>query len=374
MTVTIAYLVHDLNDAAVARRVRMLVAGGGTVRLAGFSRGAAPDMVAGVAATSLGRTGDARMIQRVLAVLRNVARAAPARHVATGADVLVARNLEMLAIAARVRRPGQQLVYECLDIHRLMLGDGAKSRALRALEGQLLQGCDLIITSAPAFADTYFRDIQHHAGAIRLVENKVLAIDGTVAATRSDLMPRAPGAPWRIGWFGMLRCATTLAMLTTIVREGAGQVEVLIAGKPARTEFEDFDRDVAAVPGLRYIGPYTAADLRDLYGQVDFVWSVDFFEEGLNSRWLLPNRLYEGLAFGAVPLSMPGIAIAEWLEANGVGVLFGDMVAEVPPFLRGLDDADYARLRVAVRDVPDERLVTDRAECAALVAAMAEAA
>ena len=44
-----------------------------------------------------------------------------------GADVVLARNLEMLIIASRARNlyaPRAALVYECLDIHRLLLSQG----------------------------------------------------------------------------------------------------------------------------------------------------------------------------------------------------------------------------------------------------------
>ena len=55
----IAYLVHDLNDPAVARRIAMLRTAGADVAVAGFHRGArAPDAVAGAPATDLGRTAD----------------------------------------------------------------------------------------------------------------------------------------------------------------------------------------------------------------------------------------------------------------------------------------------------------------------------
>jgi hypothetical protein len=54
----ILYLVHDLADPAVRRRVTMLEAGGATVTLAGFRRGPVPERVDGPAPIELGRTED----------------------------------------------------------------------------------------------------------------------------------------------------------------------------------------------------------------------------------------------------------------------------------------------------------------------------
>src|SRR5262245_61445387 len=68
---TITYLVHDLADPAVARRVAMLQRGGGDIDLFGFRRStAAPDRVAGVKARDLGQTQDGRFIARILSVAK----------------------------------------------------------------------------------------------------------------------------------------------------------------------------------------------------------------------------------------------------------------------------------------------------------------
>ena len=96
----VLYLVHDLSDPAVRRRVAMLRAGGAEVTLAGFRRAAGP--AAGLEAPApieLGRTADGRFAQRLAAV----ARAAMTLGVRLGGvrrpDVIIGRNLEMLALA-----------------------------------------------------------------------------------------------------------------------------------------------------------------------------------------------------------------------------------------------------------------------------------
>ena len=84
-----------------------------------------------------------------------------------------------------------------------------------------------------------------------------------------------------------------------------GRFEIVLRGRPAYSEFTDFDGFVAAEPYLRFDGAYrNPEDLAAIYGEVHFSWAIDFFEEGLNSSWLLPNRLYEGCRYGAVPIAM----------------------------------------------------------------------
>lgn len=363
---TIAYLVHDLADAAVARRVRMWRAGGASLRLAGFHRRTVPAAIDGVAVTDLGQTADARLAQRAAAVARHLARPALARSVADGADAVVARHLEALAIAVRVARPGQRVIFECLDIHRLLTERGPAGMALRSVESRLLARTDLILTSSPAFAHEYFHLRRGIRVPIRVEENKVLALDGQIHRQA----PRADGEPWRIGWFGMLRCRRSLALLRDLVRRAAGRVEVVLAGVPSRTEFDDFDRDVADLPGLRYVGPYTPTDLPRLYGDVQFAWAVDYFEEGLNSAWLLPNRLYEGLAHGAVPIALAQVETGRWLARRGAGLLLEDPAVELAPRLEELGTDGFATLAAAVVAVPSSDLATTPADCVALTQAV----
>jgi len=364
----ILYLVHDLNDAAVSRRVGMLQDGGASIEIAGFYRGAAPpEKVGGIAVWSFGRSFDAQLARRAAAVGRLVLNAGSLAKRLAAPDVIIARNLEMLALAVRLAprfasRP--KVIYECLDIHRLMLGEGAKSRLMRGIERGLLAKSALLIVSSPAFLEHYFKARQDYRGPALLVENKPPAAPAALAPAA------APRPPWRIGWFGMLRCSKSLDLLSALVAASDGRIEVLLAGKPAYTEFADFDAEVARTPGLSYVGPYKAADLSDLYASVHFAWAIDYFEEGLNSSWLLPNRLYEGAAHGAPPIALAGVETGRWLKRHGAGVLIDDPATELPPFFEGLTGSLMTTLRAEVAAIPASDLRFDRKDCRDLVNAV----
>ena len=289
---------------------------------------------------------------------------------ARGADVIVARNLEMLALARMAqRRAGiPRLVYESLDIHRSLLGSGVASRMLRAVERRLMRRADLLITSSPAFREHYFEPVQHLAMPTLLVENKLLRLAGDAAPDH----PRTPGPSWTIGWFGNLRCRRTLATLIELADSGAGAIEVLIAGKASPAEFPDFAAQIAH-PRISYVGPYAASDLPELYRQCHFAWAIDWFEDGLNSTWLLPNRLYEAAAFHSVPIALRNVQTGRWLAAHDAGLLLesGDPATALLECLGNLDAAGYERLRGAVAAIPRSALIADTRDCAALVAALA---
>lgn len=370
----LAYFVHDLNDPAVRRRVRMLRAGGAEPVVLGFHRGeTAPAEVSGAPAVDLGRTYDARLGHRARATALAAMTAGRWRRLLQGSEAVMARSLEMLAVAsaarvlAGLRGP---LTYECLDIHRMMLGEGPKARAARAAERALMRHADLLIVSSPAFLSAYFEPRQGVRRRlrlpVRLVENKTLEVEGE--APRLAPAP-APGPPWRIAWLGAIRCARSLDLLTDLARRRPDLVQVSIHGRPAYTEFTDFDAQVASAPGVTFGGAYGAEDLPRLYGQAHFCWAIDYMEEGQNSAWLLPNRLYEASRFGAAPIAIARVETGRWLAARNLGLRIEDP-RDLEAVLDGLRAQDYARLRRELEAMPTSAFVADVAESRAFVAAI----
>lgn len=375
--VKLAYFVHDLADPAVRRRVRMLQAGGAEPVVLGFRRTeAAPQAVEGAPAIDLGRTYDARLGHRAKATAIAALTSRRWKPLLAGSQAVVARTLEMLAVASAARQAcglAGPLVYECLDVHRLMLGEGARSRTMRALERALLRRSDLLIVSSPAFLDSYFKPRQGVGRdlAVRtlLVENKVLDLGGDAPVRAAP----PPGPPWRIAWMGAIRCRKSLDVLTDLARRRPDLVQVAIHGRPAYTEFADFDRQVATAPNVDFGGPYAAEDLPALYGQAHFAWAIDFMEEGQNSSWLLPNRVYEASRFGAVPIALGEVQTGRFLAELGLGLRLG-APGKLEGVLERLTPADYLQLRRGLDAAPAGAFVAGKADCCALVAAIGEAA
>lgn len=371
----LVYFVHDLTDPAVARRVKMLRAGGAQPLVLGFRREAtAPREIEGAPAIDLGRTYDGRLAHRAGKTALQALTAWRFRDHLRGAEVIMARTLEMLAVAAAARATagsGARLIYECLDIHRLMLSDGAKGRVMRAVERRLMRRADLLVVSSPAFIESYFAPLQGVGGALPiptlLVENKVLELEpGRAAQTFS---PPA-GPPWRIGWLGAIRCRRSLDILADLAARRPDLVEVTIHGRPAYTEFDDFDGKVAARPNLSFRGSYRASDLARLYSEAHFAWAIDYMEEGLNSAWLLPNRLYEASGHGAVPIALKAVQTGRWLDARGLGLTLDDP-SQLEAALQAMTVEAYGRLRAGLARAPRNTFFAGPADARALVEALA---
>ena len=368
----IAYFVHDLNDAAVAKRVWMLQSAGAEVRLAGFRRTAEPvDDVAGLRPLNLGRTHDARLLSRAGSVLANLATAPTRGAFMAGCDVVLARNLEVYAVAALCRAlhaPAAALSYECLDVHRLMLRQDLVGRTLRRLEGALLDASQALIVSSPAFLAHYFEPLQHVSRRERL---NTLVVENKAFPSANPVPPPPPtGPPWRIGWFGMIRCRRSLDFLCDLARRRPDLVRIDIRGRPSYTEFDDFDGQIGQTSGVAFGGPYRPQDLSSLYGALHFNWSVDYFQDEGNSRWLLPNRLYEGGRLGVPAIARIDSETGRWLGDHDLGVLFDRPEQGLEAFLDAMTPEAYAILRARHAAAPDSLFVTGPEDCARLVAAI----
>lgn len=370
---TIVYFVHDLTHPDVARRVALLQDGGASVLLIGFQRRGGLDASIANEVVSLGTTVDGDFTQRTQAVIRSLARLGGLKSLIERGNVIVARNLEMLVLAAAARRrflPGKPLVYECLDIHRLMVGAGPVSTGLRLLEARLMGVSQALVTSSPGFEREYFGKYFATLPRVLLIENKVYP---DVGVGRATTPARARGRPWRIGWFGVIRCRDSLEMLTRVAAGVPGLIEVIIAGRPAKAVFADLD-EFKGRPGINYVGEFANEEkLGALFRSVDFAWAIDFFAKDSNSAWLLPNRLYRSLYYGVPPIAVGYVETGRWLLDRGVGVTLDAFDADT---LRGLlEDMTPERHAVLAERacaIPTEAVLTTRAEGRRLVQALVD--
>ncbi|MFA7412988.1 MAG: glycosyl transferase family 1 [Rhizobium sp.] len=371
----VLYLVHDLADPAVRRRVLMLVAGGAQVTLAGFRRNEnALAVVEGMTPIELGVTADARFAQRIGAVARACLSIGSKLANVAKPDVIVARNLEMLAVASRATScfgGDIPIAYECLDIHRLLLRDDIVGKALRGTEARLGRKAGLLITSSPAFIEHYFRPLSGLALPSLLLQNQVLDLDNDGGADAVVTAPRAPAPaePWRIGWFGALRCAKSLELLSKFSHAMSGRAEIVLRGRPAYSEFDDFDGFVSNEPFMSFEGPYrNPEDLVRIYSGVHFSWTIDFFEEGQNSSWLLPNRLYESCRYGTVPIALENTETARFLRDRGLGFILPDAEPDtLVAFFETMNDETYRQAFERIRAQGPAPWTFNRANCERLV-------
>ncbi|MEM6415632.1 MAG: glycosyl transferase family 1 [Pseudomonadota bacterium] len=359
-----SYFVHDIGDPAVKRRVISLVNIGVDVTVAGFSRSPAVPLNPDIAKViDLGPTYDGKLTHRVWKVSNTLFKSSVLKKCAADADILIARNLECLALLWRSLRWSKSnvyRVYEVLDIHQALLGSSLSAKVLRTAEKRLMRNVDRIITSSPAFITEYFQTYQNvDSDKISLVENRIVfpqRMPNAVKSNKDQIAPagsarQSTGKPWQIGWFGVIRCRKSLVVLDHLAKHMDGLVNVVIRGKVAHDVIPDFETIVSANPYLSFYGPYQYPnDLQKIYEEIDFVWCIDYFEAGANSEWLLPNRLYEGGAFNTPHIARAGVEAAHWLKRQRLGYILDEPIGDsLHQFFHCITPTEVDEMRTAYR-------------------------
>jgi succinoglycan biosynthesis protein ExoL len=200
------------------------------------------------------------------------------------------------------------------------------------------------------------------------LENKILLVDHKISRPSPPSQPIGP--PWKLGWFGMIRCRRSFEILRSVARQADGSLQISIAGRPSPKEFPDFETLLAGSPHVTFTGPYGFDELPALYGDTHFSWAVDFFEQGLNSSWLLPNRIYESSFFGSVPIAVEDVETARWLSEKQIGVILnGRPEISLRNFFKTLTVRRYRELADALQGVPSTELVDAKESCRQLLEA-----
>ena len=353
---------HDAHDPAVQRRIKAFEHAGAEVQGFTMRRGAAFD--APWRNIDLGETRDAAFAQRIGTLWGARALIRPHADILRGADVIYARNLDMLTLASWARRmsgSNARLVYECLDVHRFMTREDPIGAAMRTLERRLLAETSLVVVSSPAFVREYFD--KRHPGRVRslLIENRLPWSFDYGARPSSDVLREGP---LRIGWFGNLRCRRSLSLLLTLADRFPERVSIVMRGSPARTELGSFEEGLAGRANVSFGGRYAwPNDLAALYADVDLVWAGDFHDPGANSKWLLPNRLYEGGYYATPPIAPADSETGRWIDTHKFGFTLPEPLEQtLPAFFETLDRTRIADARARMLQAADEVFLQPRDE------------
>lgn len=253
------------------------------------------------------------------------------RQIIESNAVVLVNTLELLLLARLLGLTRRTTVYDVLDIHTLLLSGGLAGRVARVLERVALRSVALLVVSSPWFYWDYFLRWQRTKVPALLVENKVIT-----ACTEPP--PRSPGRT--IAWNGLLRCRVSAETLLKCLRQDP-TIQLMLHG--TLTRLREAGERLTQSPQCRCTGPYQPRELSARLDGANFLWAVDF-EDGDNSRWLLPNRLYEGIANGLPLMAVAGTATGEVVRHLDIGPVLGECSAEaISDALNRCTEADYAR-------------------------------
>ena len=363
----ILFFAPDLSETAQLRRIRSFARAGHAVRSVSMRKNAVavdwPDL-------DLGQIANEQLGQRLWLALKGLGKLWGYRRDVARADLIIARNIDMVVLALLARFiSGRRVpvIYECLDIHGIFTGSGRKSDMARWVERVALARVALLLVSSPGFIQHYFGPVQGYAGRWVLLENK-LWFPG-VRLPRPTADSHRTGA-LVLGWVGAIRCQPSLDLLCAVAEQMGNALRIEVRGVIHDHALADFVGRIAAHPNIHYGGPYTYPDgLAGVYAACDLVWAQDMWQRGANSDWLLPNRIYEASWFGCPSIAVAGTQTAAKITADALGYVIdlpspGALIG----LLQGLDRDQIAVVAQRILNHPDADFVLGEAEIEAIVA------
>ena len=313
----------------------------------------------------LGTTYNGRYLHRLLTFAGCVLLLWKKRQIIRGAGVLYVVNWDnaLLALLGRFFSGRKvPMVLELADVLSAMTTPGWRSALFRAAERFVLNRSALLVTTSPGFIRHYFHPIQRYRGEIFLLENKVYPGRSLPEPVPFTGHPVRNGRPWRIGFFGAIRCAESLRLMKALALRLGDKVEFVLRGYPSGRIAHEFHALIEDVPNLNYCGPYLYPDdLAELYGSVDLNWSFDESDTGGNSDWLLPNRIYEGGCFGVPSLSAARTETGNWVTLHHQGWAFPDPLEKsLAKFLENLTIQQWIEMKQTCLKHPREEFFGER--------------
>jgi len=364
----IVYLAPDCTDSAVKKRAHGFIRLGHqltsfTFRRDRYNVGGAVDWPN----VEMGRSQEKRLVARVAAVLRALRTIVQHRRTWQDATLVYARNLDLAILAlvgkslTRCRAP---LVFEVLDIHPLLAKRTIQGALLRWVERRVLNRCQLLVVSSPAYLREYFDRWQRFQGKTFVLENKWPHDDSFPKTRRLDcsLTTAATEKPrWTIGWFGNIRCPKSLEILRQLAEALPDQVAIYLRGCPSLLGEGVLERAIRGRDNMSFSGEYSAPeDLPAIYAKVHFNWCGDF-SDGENSRWLLPNRVYEGGYLGVPALAVEGHETGRIVKERDLGITVDEPYADnLKQYLLALDHEQYSSMRRRIESQPEQHFVDHR--------------
>ncbi len=276
----------------------------------------------------LGVTSGGRYLERSLKLVIAGYRLWKHQEMFSEKNIYYAFNIDNLLLALFARALGNgrgYLVYECADIQPLFISRKIGGALMRAVEKWALKKIDLLVTTSPKFVESYFAAVQDYSGRIAILENKIYP---TIKLEVNSI--RAAHGIMVIGYFGSFRCKRSLEIIARLGELLRTKVKFLLAGFPTQECASLLRRCVSNSEGaIEYLGRFSyPSDLPRLYGAVDVCWGFDWSSEQGNSRWLLPNRLYESGYFAVPILANRDSYLGELIEREGWGWTFAEPILD----------------------------------------------
>ena len=345
----IVYFGMDYHCPATLRRIQNFTREGAKVTVFAFKRNTIGQATWHHNFVCLGTVPDGNLASRMLRLVWVMPRVLKHANKISAAQVIYCRNLDAAffgIIVRYIKRSRARIIYEVLDIHPLIIRSGWIGQLARWLERRVLKRTSLLVTSSKRFVDEYFKSMQYFDGPDFILENKL--------ATEISLKPielRMP-TPLVIGYFGKFRCPESIRRLTEFSKKHPNCVQIRLAGVDL-PETKKLMEKLRGLKNVTDLGSYKyPEDIPIIYQGVHLNWCLDL-TEGLNSRLLLPNKLYEGCAMGVPALGEEGTATGDYILKQKIGIVIPrPQLSTLDAVLQNFTSSDFRILHHYISSQP----------------------
>jgi len=351
----IIFFYSDRNDARAKKLIRAFIEDKFTVVGVCYRRKKFKSCIPLWDNIDLGLIGDRQYMKRLVVMLKSLYIIIKNRDKIRNAKANFASGLDLLVLALFAKffiNHKSKVIYDVCDIRRVFVEKNLRGIIFRFIERLLLKYIHILVVTSPAFMKNYFWPIQKYKKMWFLLENKLYEpfINYPLIGQKKKMYFLDK---WIVGYFGAIRCSKSWEIIKYIAKKMPDKIEFYIRGVPTKVDKKEFFRDIKTIPNIKYDGEYqNPDDLPTMYEMIHFMWCFELVDVKHNSRWLLPNRFYEGGFFGTPLLSAKGFEVGNYIEKMNLGWTFEEPYKDnLMTFFQNLRVDEYIKKRKACQKV-----------------------
>lgn len=351
----ITYLLPDLDDSFALDRIEHMKNEGATAQIFGYKRDTYKGKTYDDNVTLLGFTEHGKYFKRIPSMFSSFFKI---KRKVKQTDVYYCFTLELLCIGwllSLFQKSPVKLAYDVADIREILVKKGVFSSLARRLDKFLTSRTNLVVVTAPAYIDGYFKQILNiKKTQFHIIENKLdVDLMGPFLETRGAKRI-VDSQPIRIGYFGVLRCHHSLTLLTQLLRKGNGKFHVYLRGFFMDNVLPLKD-DILSTGFAEYGGTYVSPeDLNDLYGRVDIVWTAIYHAKS-NIMWSRTHRFYQACYYQKPMITQLNTPDADQNHSHNIGFSI-DLANQQAALQKILDieTSDLSEWKMNMKKVPED--------------------
>jgi len=309
---------------------------------------------------NLGKTPQKQYLRRFIKIIFDVPRLLQILHNNPDVDVVYAWNFDialLFRLSQLFSHRKYTFIYEVADIKPILLSESIVGKALRKIEKFILNKTDFLCVTSNGFIENYFDENYDFHSKTHLLENKVFP-EIKIETVNSNPIS---ADKWRIGLVGLIRCNKSLQLLYDLAIGLPDKIEIVLAGKPEVLAQVSYSK-LEGLENTKNLGEYNYPDdLQNIYSRMDIIWSADFSDLSVNSKWLLPNRIYEAGIFSVPQLCFPeNEAICKYIQSLNIGwVVDSAEIYALVEFISNLDVKTYIKVKSNYQSLPSNQFSGD---------------